>query len=112
MNDLVDMAEEYKQRGMTLASVAQDLIAPLWSERAYAALAALARRKNTIHVDDFLLVFTEKPSHPNAFGAVWQRCIRERLIIHSGRVRPCTVDPTKHKHQSPVYLSLIYRREN
>jgi len=108
--DLVDLAEDLKQRGMFLASAAQEFVSPLWSERAFHALKALARMQATVHADDMARAFTEKPSHPNAFGAVWQRAIRERVITHSGRVKACTVDPGKHKHQSPVYLSLIYRR--
>ncbi len=110
MSDLVDLAEDLKQRGMFLAQVAQEFVSPLWHERAYAALVTLARMSPTIHIDEYLSAFPEKPSHPNAFGAVWQRAIREHVIVHSGRVKPCTVDPTKHKHQSPVYLSLLYRR--
>ncbi len=108
--DLVDLAEDLKQRGMFLATAAQEFVSPLWSERAYQAIRRLATRQQHVHVDDLLRTFMERPAHPNAFGAVWQRAIRERIIIHSGRVKPCTVDPTKHKHQSPVYLSLIYRR--
>jgi hypothetical protein len=108
--DLVELAEDLKQRGMFLASAAQEFASPLWSERAYFAILALAKMKPTIHVDDVLRAFSEKPSHPNAWGAVYSRLIREHVIVHSGRVKPCTVDPTKHKHQSPVYLSLLYRR--
>src|SRR5690348_2592311 len=100
--DLVELADDLKQRGMLLVQAA----APEWSGRAY---VALARRQPSIHVDDMLRAFTDKPSHPNAWGAVWQRAIREHMIIRSERVRACTVDPTKHKHLYPVYMSLIYR---
>lgn len=108
--DLVELAEELKQRGIFLAQTAQEFVSPLWHDRAYDALVTLARMQASIHIDDYLRAFDEKPSHPNAFGAVWQRAIREHVIIHSGRVKPCTVDPGKHKHQSPVYMSLLYRR--
>lgn len=110
MSDLVEMAEELRERGMSLAANAQDLISPLWSDRCYAALLKLARTHSTIHVDQLLAAFPEKPSHPNAFGAIWMRAIREHNIIHSGRVKP-SADPTKHRHQYPVYLSLIFRRD-
>jgi hypothetical protein len=109
--DLVDLAEELKARGMLLAEAAQDLIAPDWSSRAYAALELLAKRNATVHIDQFLAAFTEKPSHPNAMGQVWRRAIKEHLIIHSGRVKPCDTDVGKHRHQYPVYMSLIYRRD-
>lgn len=117
MSDLVEMAEDLeraerlKRRGMQLASVAQELIAPGWADKAYAALVAIARRQPSLHVDDVRREFSDAPSHPNAWGAVWHRAIREHNIIHSGRVKPST-DPTKHRHQYPVYLSLIYRRES
>jgi hypothetical protein len=104
------MAEELRNRGMSLAETKNAFLCPLWSERAYAAIVRIARRQATVHVDDVLREFTEKPSSANAWGSVYMRCIRERLIVHSGEVRPCTVDPTKHLHRSPVYASLIYKR--
>lgn len=115
MSDLVEMAEELEQaerlkrRGMALAEAAQDLIAPDWSTRAYDALVKIARSQATLHVNDVTREFTEAPSHPNAWGSVYMRLIREHMIIHSGRVQPST-DPKHHRHQYPVYLSLIYRR--
>lgn len=107
--DLVELAEHLRDRGMALAECAQEFVSPLWSERAYAALLKIARRQHHVHVDDVLREFTEAPSHPNAWGAVWHRAIREHNLIHSGRVKPST-DPTKHKHSYPIYMSLIYRR--
>jgi hypothetical protein len=108
--DLVELAEDLKQRGMFLATAAQEFVSPLWSERAFNAIVRLARVNATVHVDDVLRFFHEKPSHPNAWGAVYSRAIREHVIQHSGRVKACTSDPTKHKHLSPIYTSLIYRR--
>jgi hypothetical protein len=111
--DLFSHAEEAARRrdvGIARAAHAQDIKRPGWSELAYQAIVALARTQAEVHVDDVLRVFVLRPDHPNAWGAVWQRAIRNGVIKHSGRVRPCKVDSGKHLHQSPIYDSLIYGR--
>lgn len=118
MSDLVEMAEELEQaerlkrRGMELASVAQELIAPGWADRAYLALLKIARENPTVHIDQFLTAFTEQPSHPNAMGQIWRRALKEHIIVHSGRVKPCSVDARKRAHSYGIYMSLLYRRTN
>ncbi len=108
--DLVDLAAELRDRGMTIAEIANELVQPEWSTRAFDALVKLARENATVHIDQFLQAFPERPSHPNAAGGIWRKAIKEHIIIHSGRVKPCTADPQKHLHQYAVYLSLLYRR--
>lgn len=110
MQDLFAFAEakRRKDRGMALASAAQDAGNYGWSDRAYAAIERLARTQAELHIDDLLRTFTEKPDRPNAGGSVWQKAIRNRLIEHTGRVRRCTLAPQRHLHQYPVYASLIY----
>ena len=93
--------------GMALASGAQEQESPGWGERAYRAIVAVARFRQTVHVDDVLMVFDEQPEHPNAWGSVWQRAIRDGVITHSGTVRE-THDRRKHRHQYPVYRSEIF----
>lgn len=101
-------AQNLRDRGMQLAVDAQDQGNFGWSERAYAAIERVAREHTTVHVDDVLQRFTEQPDRPNAWGAVWQRAIRNKVIRHSGRVRPCKVDRRKHAHQYPEYVSLFF----
>lgn len=98
-----------RDRGMALAADAQDRAVPGFTELAYAHIFNLACEHEEVHIDLFLTTFKIKPDHPNAFGAPWQKAKRDRVIEHSGRVLPCTVDPTKHAHQYPLYRSLIYR---
>lgn len=83
--------------------------APKFSARAYAAIADLARRSPTLHIDDVIL-FTDvgEAPHPNAWGAVWMKAIRAGLIARTAEVRPCRHDPKKHGHQYPVYRSLVW----
>jgi hypothetical protein len=107
-----EQAEARKRAGMKLALVAQNEKAPEWAELAYRAIVALATRQAQIHVDDLLREFEAKPDHPNAWGSVWQRAIRDDVIVHSGRVRKCLADPKKNAHQYPIYQSLLYREEN
>jgi hypothetical protein len=100
-------ATALRDTGMAVASTAQERAAPGWGERAYQAIVCAARSSESVHVDDVLRIFPEPPEHPNAWGAVWQRAIRDRVISRTGTVRE-TQDRRKHRHQYPVYDSLIF----
>lgn len=109
MTDLVELAAELRDKGMNLAQWAQNGKSACWSDRAYEAIVAIARLSRTVHVDQVLAIFDDKPVHHNAWGAPWHRAIKDGVIEHSGRVRPCA-DVSKHRHNSPVYKSLIHGR--
>jgi hypothetical protein len=111
VNDLFTYAQGRRERGMGLAADAEDRAQPEFAEVAFTIIRALAERQETVHVDDVLARCHLKPHHPNAWGAVWMRAIRERLIAHSGMVRPCRTDTKKNAHQYPVYHSLVKRHE-
>ena len=100
-----------RDEGTSLAQDAQDATAPGWSERAYAAIVAVACRADEIHRDDVCAVFTEDPEHFNAWGAVWLRALRDRVIAPAGKYRRSR-DRKKHAHVYPVYRSLVRRRED
>ena len=110
--DLFEHAEALsivrRDRGIALACEAQDRAVPGFSELAYAHICNLARHNREVHIDLFLSTFHIKPEHPNAFGAPWQRAKRDGIIKHSGRVRPCTVDPAKNSHLYPLYVSMVW----
>jgi hypothetical protein len=95
--------------GMTTAAEAQERVAPGWADRAYHAIVVAARTSASVHVDDVLRIFPEPPEHPNAWGAVWSRAIRNGVISRSGLVREAQ-DRRKHRHQYPVYASAIFAR--
>jgi hypothetical protein len=57
-----------------------------------------------VHVDDVLAIFGEAPAHPNAWGAVWARAIRDGVIRRGSLVRESRA-PRKHRHCYPVYVS-------
>lgn len=107
--DLFEIAQCRRERGMGLAADAEDREQPEFAEIAYSAIRTIAEQQDTVHVDDVLPLCTVKPNHPNAFGAVWMRAIRERIIAHSGTVRPCRTDAKKNAHRYPVYRSLVGR---
>lgn len=107
---LLEYGRDRRDLGMARASVAQDLLAPAWSELAYAAIVAVASKQAEVHAND-LSAFTPQPSHPNAWGAVWHRAIRNKIIARTGRIVQCA-DPRKHAHQSPVYQSLVFGRKS
>lgn len=94
--------------GMSLASEAQEDETPGWGERAYAAIVGIAKTQPTVHVDDLLREFREKPRHFNAYGAVWLRAIRDGVITRTGTARP-TADRGKHAHVYPIYASNLYQ---
>jgi hypothetical protein len=95
-----------RDSGMAIAGEAQERCAPGWAERAYQAIVAVARFRPEVHVDDVLLIFREQPEHPNAWGAVWSRAIRDHIISRTGVMRE-TNDRRKHRHRYPVYASQI-----
>jgi hypothetical protein len=112
-DDLFTHAEGIALRdfGMEAAASAEDQTQPLFSDTAYQTICAIAERQETVHVNDVLLACPVKPLHPNAWGAVWMRAIRAKVIEKAGYTKPCTVDPGKHNHDYPVYRSLIIGRD-
>lgn len=98
-----------RDHGMALAAEAQERAVPGFAELAYRHICNLAAENEEVHIDLFLRTFKLKPEHPNAFGSPWMKAKRDGIIKHSGRVRPCTVDPAKNAHLYPVYTSLVCR---
>jgi hypothetical protein len=79
---------------------------PRFADEALEAIKRVARRQIHVLVDDVLAECKARPNHPNAFGAVWMRAIREGIIQRTNQVRP-SKDPAKHAHNYPIYFSLI-----
>lgn len=77
-----------------------------WRDRAYAAIEREARTFNELYVDNILMMFSEPPPHPNCWGAVWLKAIRNGLIERTGETLT-TADRGKHRHRYPVYRSLV-----
>lgn len=96
--------------GMVAAEFAEASTGSNFAEVAYAAICHVARRQSEVHVDDVLRFCKVRPSHPNAWGAVWMRAIKDGTLLKSDsdRYRPCESDPGKHKHQYRVYSSGIF----
>ena len=109
MSDLFTWARGRRDAGMGHAADAEDREQPDFAEAAFLVICRIAANQPEVHIDDVLVRFTLKPHHPNAWGAVWMRAIRERVIEHSGRVRPCRTDAKKNAHQYPIYRSLLRR---
>lgn len=107
--DLFDWAQQRRDTGMGLAADAEDSEQPDFAQTAYLTICHLAKTLPEVHVDDVLVHCNMRPHHYNAWGAVWMRAIRDRVIERSGRSRPCRTDARKNAHQYPVYRSLIYR---
>lgn len=105
---LFDWAAEARDAGMAEAALAETLVNPDFAEAAYAAICHVARRQSEVHIDDVLRFLTVRPSHPNAMGQPWRRAIKDGVITHSGRVRPCLSDKGKHLHQYPIYASGLF----
>ena len=105
---LFDWAEHKRDTGMIEAEFAEALTGSDFSEAAYAAICHVARRQEELHVDDILRFCKARPSHYNAWGAVYMRAIKDGVILKTGRVRPCMSDPLKHRHSSPVYRSGLF----
>jgi hypothetical protein len=107
--DLFTWADGAARRdaGMAAAAAAQERDGAGWAERAYRAIVIVALFKPEVHVDDVLAIFDEAPAHPNAWGAVWARAIRDGVIRRGTAVRESRA-PRKHRHCYPVYVSLIW----
>jgi hypothetical protein len=105
--DLFEHAKALRDEGMATAYSAQKEKQPDWGAHAYAAIVTIARTQPTVHIDDVLATINQKPHHANAWGSVWMRAIKNRVIERTGMTRPCETDPKKHAHQYPVYRSLL-----
>jgi hypothetical protein len=94
--------------GIDRAASAEARDNPHFHQEALAAIVRIAKRKTTVHVDDVLRECHVRPKHYNAWGAVWMRAVRAQIIEHTGELRPCRADSGKHRHNYPVYRSLVY----
>lgn len=105
---LFDWAAHNRDVGMIEAEFAETLTGSDYPEALYAAICHVARRQIEVHADDVLRHLKIRPSHPNAAGIVWRRAIKDGVIAHSGRVRPCVSDAQKRLHQYPIYTSGLF----
>ncbi len=105
-----DAGAMLRDAGMAEAEFAEALTGSDFCEVAYAAICHVALRQSEVHVDDILRHMTIKPSHPNCWGQIWRRAIRDGVLLKTGTTRPCLSDPGKHMHESPVYRSGIFHR--
>jgi hypothetical protein len=105
---LFDWAAHNRDVGMVEAEFAEALTGSDYSEALYAAICHVARRQCEVHIDHVLAHCKVKPRHPNASGQPWRRAIKDGVITHSGRVRPCVSDPIKNLHQYPIYNSGLF----
>src|SRR5262245_25203965 len=105
--DLFDFDEGVRGRdaGMELAADAEG---PDFAFAAFDAICRVAARQELLFVDDILSECAIRPQHHNAWGAVWMRAIREKIIENIGITKHSS-DPLKHAHRYPIYRSLIYR---
>lgn len=99
-------------RGICLAVEAQELDAPGYGDALYQCIFDVASEQQTVHIDDVLRRFSQKPHHPNANSGPWRRAKNDRIIRPSGASRRCTIDAGKNAHIYPVYNSLIWRNGN
>lgn len=104
--DLVELAEELRNRGMDLAAWAQDGKSACWSDRAFEALTRVARRQETVFTDDVRHEINDDPVHPGAWGSVWMRALRAGYIERTNETRHSAI-PSLHKHRYPLYRSKI-----
>ncbi len=82
---------------------------PRFADAAYAAIERIARRQLVLFTDDLTdELHGLKPNHPNCYGSIWMRAVRNRLIQRTKETR-MSRDPKKHGHQQPIYFSLIFR---
>jgi hypothetical protein len=103
-------ARARRDAGIEAAAEAEDRRQPAFAVAAYAAILSVATRQQTVHVDDVLAACSVRPASPNAWGSVWQRAIRDGVIIKTGRTRPCITDRRKNAHDYPVYASSLFGR--
>ena len=94
-----------RDKGMATAAAAEGAA---FAVEAYATLLKIARRKQTVHIDDVLPEMKVRPAHYNAWGAVWMRALRANILTPTGVTRPCATDSAKHAHDYKIYRSNIF----
>jgi hypothetical protein len=110
--DLFAWAETLKLAGMSRAAEAEERRHPGFQAAAVELIRSIAAKQQSVHIDDVLTASELRPHHPNAWGAVWSRAIREGIIAKTGQRRRCRTDAGKHAHDYPVYRSLIWRGDS
>lgn len=108
MTDLVELAAQLRDRGMSLAELAQDTSSACWSQRADEALIRVARRMEFLFTDDLRRELNDDPEHFNCWGSVWMRAIKVGVIERTNETRHSAI-PALHKHRYPIYRSNLYR---
>jgi hypothetical protein len=103
MTDDLEKGRHGRDAGMELAGDAEG---EEFSRAAFEAICRVASRQATLFVDDVLLECSLRPRHFNAWGGVWMRAIRRKIIVNTGTTRQ-SHDPLKHAHRYPIYRSLI-----
>lgn len=114
--DLLEWGEKMRDRGMALAMDAIERNRPDFEQVIINTLRRIAVRQETVHCNDLYLEIFEprlvrRPENFNCMGSIWRRCSNPKtgFLLMTDKTRQC-VDPLKHRHRSPEYLSLIYRR--
>lgn len=108
MND-IDIGDALKDHGMLLASEAEDRERAWWRHHALERLRDLAELSEFLDSDDLRDWGVEEPKHPNAWGSVWQKAVKEGWIEEAvGQQRRKSQRPTAHASKMTVYRSLIW----
>jgi hypothetical protein len=108
-------AESARDAGMSRATEAQKRKSANWIESAYQAIKYVAITQETVHVDDVAKVidgWLPEPDHPNAWGSVWRKAMRQGLIARTGEVKGAGTSFPAHAHKHarayPIYRSLVF----
>lgn len=105
----LDAGRQARDAGMASAARHAESDPAVWSaEAAYRALVELARTQPYVHTDDLAKAYPATCPRPNAWGQVWLRALRERVIERTGGSLP-SKQPGKHAHSYPRYESRLYR---
>lgn len=103
-NMSINKGRKLRDDGM---SEAVDAEGNQWASMAYKVMCLIAKTQPTVHVDD-VIGAVGQPDHPNAWGSVWMRAIKNGVLQRTSETRQ-TADPLKHAHRYPVYASNLYQ---
>lgn len=105
----LEAGEHRRDQGMARVKSAEAQRNPGWSRRALRAIENLAFDIEYFTTDDLKLRFAERPKSPKAWGPVWGKAKRLKLVeLAINREKPKSAIPSQNAHRLDVYHSLIF----
>jgi hypothetical protein len=102
------ISEKLRDLGMDRARKANDRDDPHWRTDTLKLLKRAADDNEYVDPDLLRKLGAREPLHPNAWGSIWKKGVKEGLIKEAPNMRRKSERPPAHAKKMTVYKSLQY----